>query len=130
MTSAQETASPTKRPAEDEAPEAVEAKKVKADDVEAPSTEEKKTEKVAESAPEPEAEPEVEEDDEDVGGELAHLDTGNIIEGRRTRGKKIDYSKLEVDEDDEDEEDEDAPEPVEGAEDGPEESDDEEDDEE
>ncbi|KAL8286424.1 hypothetical protein RQP46_004441 [Phenoliferia psychrophenolica] len=165
-----ETASPTKRPAEDEVPEAVEAKKYvlphfaserwtrdrspagptitrmrthggKAGTLqhsaltsrafsfrrakaveETPVVAEKKTEAVAE--PEAAA-PEEEADDEDVGNELAHLDTKNIIEGRRTRGKKIDYAALDQGDEDEDEEDEDAQIP-EDAEEEPAESDEEE----
>ncbi|KAK4058553.1 hypothetical protein OIO90_000715 [Microbotryomycetes sp. JL221] len=42
--------------------------------------------------------------------DMNYLDTSNIIEGRRTRGKKIDYSKIEAANDDleDDEDDEDA----------------------
>ncbi|GAA5887207.1 hypothetical protein JCM6882_002449 [Rhodosporidiobolus microsporus] len=76
---AKEEETGTKRPAEEEPEEKTDAKKAKGDD---------------------------DEEDEDVSGELAHLDSSNIIEGgRRTRGKKVDYSKLENPGDDESDED-------------------------
>ena len=41
-----------------------------------------------------------------VGDELEGLDTTNIIQGgRRTRGARIDYSKIQLDSGDEDEDD-------------------------
>ncbi|KAF8591664.1 hypothetical protein K439DRAFT_1610963 [Ramaria rubella] len=43
----------------------------------------------------------------DVAEELAALDAANVIEGgRRTRGVRIDYTKLKVDEDDEEDDEE------------------------
>ncbi|GAA5921282.1 hypothetical protein JCM1841_002584 [Sporobolomyces salmonicolor] len=93
----EEAAAPVKRPAEDAPAEESEAKKAKAD-----TAGEEKKEEAAAPAP-------VEEEDEDVTADLAHLDQSNIIQGgRRTRGKKIDYSKLDGGDDEDDEDDEDA----------------------
>ncbi|KAH9449110.1 hypothetical protein MJO28_010231 [Puccinia striiformis f. sp. tritici] len=48
------------------------------------------------------------EDDNDEIDDLAEIDPSNIISGSRTRGKKIDFSKAEVDAaDEDDDEDED-----------------------
>lgn len=47
-------------------------------------------------------------DDDDDEDDLAEIDESNIISGARTRGKKIDFTKIAdegVDEDDEDDED-------------------------
>ncbi|GAA5858293.1 hypothetical protein JCM1840_001133 [Sporobolomyces johnsonii] len=101
----EEAAAPVKRPAEDAPAEESDAKKcappsllAKADT----AAEEKKEDEAAPPAP-------VEEEDEDVTADLAHLDQSNIIQGgRRTRGKKIDYSKLDGGDDEDDEDDEDA----------------------
>ncbi|GAA5893286.1 hypothetical protein JCM5296_001660 [Sporobolomyces johnsonii] len=94
----EEAAAPVKRPAEDAPAEESDAKKAKADT----AAEEKKEEEAAAPAP-------AEEEDEDVIADLAHLDQSNIIQGgRRTRGKKIDYSKLDGGDDEDDEDDEDA----------------------
>lgn len=51
------------------------------------------------------------EEDEDGGDDLAPIDSSNIISGRRTRGKTIDFvdaaQKLKDDEGEDDEDDED-----------------------
>ncbi|EIT80319.1 histone chaperone domain CHZ-domain-containing protein [Aspergillus flavus] len=53
----------------------------------------------------------MEEEDEDGGDDLAPIDSSNIISGRRTRGKTIDFvdaaQKLKDDEGEDDEDDED-----------------------
>ncbi|KAH9811874.1 hypothetical protein DFH28DRAFT_1084738 [Melampsora americana] len=52
--------------------------------------------------------PQAEDLDDDDEDDLAEIDESNIITGARTRGKKIDFSKIAdegVDEDDEDDED-------------------------
>ena len=53
--------------------------------------------------------------DDDVKDDLAEIDTSNIISGRRTRGKVVDYSKVSAEigkdstigDEDEDEDDDD-----------------------